>query len=68
LTTILDESFPGLTLHVAHVNRTTNSEWGLDDRLTRLRDDIGDVAYTALLQANEDDLTLWQTVRSSYQA
>jgi hypothetical protein len=68
LTALLGESFPGLTLTLVHHNRAADAVPEQEGRLARMRDDLGEEGYTRLLDANQDDLVLWQAVRASYQA
>jgi hypothetical protein len=63
---LLEPYLPGLRLRNAHLNRTADAPHGLEDRLEHLRSRVGDVLYRRLLEANQDDLAVWEHVRQRY--
>ncbi len=55
---LIKDAHPKFSFVVAHVNRTSSPSVSLDERLCRLRDELGDKLYTQLEQRNWADLEL----------
>ena len=63
----LAEASPGFKAMVVHANKTQAPNESLTQRLEVIEDFIGTKLYTAMLDANADDLVLFEKVRALYQ-
>lgn len=62
----LGPDFPGFQIYSVQANVTAKTEVPLDQRLGKLRKDIGDTVYEQLNAANRDDIELYEIIRASY--
>jgi hypothetical protein len=63
---LLEPHVPGIRLRGPRLNRTATASHGLEGRLDALRSRVGETLYRRLLEANHDDLVLWERVRQRY--
>lgn len=66
LQALVRPSFPEMRLRDLRLNRTANIDRSLDARIRRLRSALGKELFERLSEANQDDMILWEQVRSRY--
>lgn len=59
----MKESFPDFEVGHVHENASANNADGLDQRLARIRSELGDETWEKLVEANETDLALYNCAR-----
>lgn len=62
----LGPHFPGFQIYSVQANVTAKSEVPLDQRLAKLRKDIGETVYERLNAANLDDIALYEILLARY--
>lgn len=62
----LTPAFPDFKPLSANANVTRDNTLGLEQKLDDIRKEIGDACYEKLLDANKDDLVLFEKVRDRY--
>lgn len=60
LQTLVQADLPEFVVRSVHANASRDTSTPLEERLARLRDEVGEACYTTLLTHNADDLRLYQ--------
>jgi hypothetical protein len=63
---LLAPHFPGFQQLLAHENRTPGRDKSLEKRIDAIRNSLPDVLFEDLAQANSDDFTIYEMVKSKY--
>ena len=67
LEVLMRERFPKVRLHAYRQNVSPSAKGMLDEKLSAFRGHIGDDLFERLLEANHEDMVIWEAARESYQ-